>query len=71
MTERDKHELLTDCWRCLFYQYLNRALAHHMQHALDLKLLPLTDDADAQQWCSHNETLVRAAMRANSSLPTA
>ena len=33
-----------------------------MQHALDLKLLPLTDDADAQQWCSHDETLVRAAM---------
>ena len=33
-----------------------------MQHALDLKHLPLTDDADAQQWCSHDETLVRAAI---------
>ena len=33
-----------------------------MQHALDVKHLPLTDDAKAQQWCSHEETLVRAAM---------
>ena len=44
------------------FQYLNRALAHHMQHALDLEQLPLTDDAEAQQWCSHDETLVRAAV---------
>ena len=43
-------------------QYLNRALAHHMQHALDLEQLPLTDDAEAQRWCSHEETLVRAAV---------
>eukprot|EP00935_MAST-01C_sp_MAST-1C-sp1_P000302 g302.t1 len=41
--------------------YLNRALAHHMQHALDLPQLPLTDDAEAQRWCSHDEALVRAA----------
>ena len=33
-----------------------------MQHALDLEQLPLMDDAEAQQWCSHDETLVRAAM---------
>ena len=43
-------------------QYLNRALAHHMLHALDLEHLPLTDDTEAQQWCAHDETLVRAAM---------
>ena len=33
-----------------------------MQHALDLEQLPLTDDAEAQQWCTHDEKLVRAAM---------
>ena len=33
-----------------------------MQHALDLEHLPLTDDAEAQRWCSHEETLVRAAV---------
>ena len=33
-----------------------------MQHALDLKHLPLIDDAKAQRWCSHGETLVRAAV---------
>ena len=33
-----------------------------MQHGLDLKHLPLTDDAEAQRWCSHDETLVRAAL---------
>ena len=43
-------------------QYLNRALSHHIQHALDLKHLPLTDDAEAQRWCSHDQTLVRAAV---------
>ena len=33
-----------------------------MQHALDLKHLPLTNDAEAQRWCTHDETLVRAAV---------
>ena len=33
-----------------------------MQHALDLKHMSLTDDAEAQRWCSHEETLVRAAV---------
>ena len=39
---------------------------HHLfpsvQHALDLSQQPLTDDVEAQKWCSHDETLVRAAM---------
>ena len=42
-------------------QYLNRALAHHMQHALNLDQLPLTDDAEAQRWCGHEQKLVQAA----------
>ena len=33
-----------------------------MSEALDLKHLPLTDDAEAQRWCTHDETLVRAAV---------
>ena len=33
-----------------------------MQHALDLERMSLTDDAEAQRWCSHEETLVRAAV---------
>ena len=44
------------------FQYLNRALAHHVTHALDLEHLPFTDDAEAQRWCTHDETLVRAAV---------
>ena len=33
-----------------------------MQHALDLELLSLTDDVEAQRWCCHEETLVRASL---------
>ena len=29
--------------------YVNRALSHHIQHALDLKNLPLTDDEEGQR----------------------
>eukprot|EP00935_MAST-01C_sp_MAST-1C-sp1_P000185 g185.t1 len=45
--------------------YVNRALHHHMQHALDLEHLSLTEDAEAQQWCQHDELLVlRAVLQA-------
>ena len=43
-------------------KYLNRALAHHMQYALDLENLPLVNDAEAQRWCGHDEVLVRLAV---------
>ena len=33
-----------------------------LAHSLDLKQTPVTDDAEAQQWCRHDEPLVRAAV---------